>query len=274
MTRFVSGLTAAAALLLLASTAMGAVGWCGQIWPASGTVYTTNDDIAVYVQIWKEGVTDQPGQGDSIEAFLNYKCHDGGTFTEVQMTYNVDIGNNDEYTGTIPKGHGCDTVEFYVRVLDVTDSTECYGQDQNGNDPNFFLPITVVTSRDVTVTFHLCLTEGVTTSGDVCVTGSAPELTSWGDGVTMVQTCPSLSPNLYEVDVLFPAGSNPFVEYKYKKDDCVTWESTGNHSFTIDDSGTTQDLPLDGWEWNTPDCPDCPTAVDGASWGTIKALYR
>jgi hypothetical protein len=274
MTRFASGLLAAALLLTVASAAMGAVGWCGDIYPNHLTPYTTNDDIGVYVQIWKDGYTPGAGAGDSIEAFLNYRCSTGGAFTEVQMTYNVDVGNNDEYMGTIPQGHGCDTVEFYVRVLDVTDSTECYGQDQNGNNPNFFLPITTVTSQDVTVTFHLCLTTGVTTTGDVCVTGGPAELTGWGTGVTMLQTCPSLSPGLYEVDVLFPAGSNPYVEYKYRKDDCVTWESTGNHSFTIDDSGATQDLPLDGWEWVTPDCPDCPTATESTQWGTIKALYR
>jgi hypothetical protein len=274
MTRFASVLLAATVLLALASTAMGAVGWCGQIYPNNGTTYTTADDIAVYVQIWKDGVTNNPGAGDSLEAFLDYRCSGGGAFTEVQMTFNVDVGNNDEYTGTIPQGHGCDTVEFYVRVLDVTDSTECYGQDQLGNNPNFFLPITVVTSQDVTVRFHLCLTTGVTTSGDVCVTGSHAALTDWGSGVAMLQSCPSLSPNLYQVDVLFPAGSNPYIEYKYRTDDCVTWETTGNHSFNIDDSGAFQDLWVDGWEFNTPDCPDCPTATKPVQWGTIKALYK
>jgi hypothetical protein len=121
---------------------------------------------------------------------------------------------------------------------------------------------------------HLCLTTGVTTTGDVCVTGSPPELTGWGTAVTMLQTCPVLSPNLYQADVLFPAGSNPYVEYKYRKDDCETWESTGNHSFTIDDSGGNQDVWTDGWEWNAPNCPDCPTATEPVQWGTIKALYR
>jgi len=132
----------------------------------------------------------------------------------------------------------------------------------------------VVTMQDVMVTFNLCLTEGIDSFFDVCVTGSAPELTTWGDGVLMSQNCPEDSPKLYEVDVLFPAGSTPFVEYKYKKDDCQTWENGGNHSFTIDDSSPTQYLVLDGWEFNTPDCPECPTAVEKSSWGTIKALYQ
>jgi hypothetical protein len=274
MTRFASVVLAATAVLALASTAMGAVGWCGQIYPNNLTAYTSDQDIDVYVQVWKDGCTGPAGPCADVEAYLYYRCKDTGTFTEVAMTYNVPVGNNDEFTGTIPQGHGCDTVEYYVKVLDVTDSAECYGQDQNGNDPNFLLPIIEVTSQDVTVRFHLCLAGDVTTSGDVCVTGNHASLTDWGDGVPMVLSCPTLSPKLYQVDVLFPAGSNPSIEYKYKKDDCQIWESTGNHSFTIDDSGAFQDLWVDGWEYATPDCPDCPTATEPVYWGTIKALYR
>ncbi len=272
--KLVSGLAAAALLITMASSAMGAVGWCGQIWPCNGAMYTSNDDIDVYVQVWKDGCTGPSGPCADVEAYLYYKCVGDVDFTEVPMVYNVPVGNNDEYKGTIPAGHGCDQVEFYVKVVDVTDATECYGQDQCGNDPNFVIDITQVTSQDVTVRFHLCLTSGVETTGDVCVTGSHDVLTNWGSGVVMSLSCPENSPKLYQVDVLFPAGSNPYVEYKYRKDDCETWEGTGNHSFTIDDSGAFQDLWIDGWEFNTPDCPDCPTSTSPAQWGAIKALYR
>ncbi|MFH1501519.1 MAG: carbohydrate-binding module family 20 domain-containing protein [Candidatus Eisenbacteria bacterium] len=132
----------------------------------------------------------------------------------------------------------------------------------------------LVTAQDVTVTFTLCLTNGIDSFFDVCVTGGHPALTSWGAGVLMSQPCPIVSPKLYTVDVMFPAGSDPFVEYKYKKDDCATWESTGNHTFNIDDSAPFQDLWVDGWEYGTPDCPDCASSVEDASWGIIKGLYR
>jgi hypothetical protein len=269
----------ATALLVLgfASVSMGAIGYCGNIYPCNGAVYTSADDIPVYVQVWKDGCTDSSGTGPcaDIEAYLYYRCKDTGSFTEIPMTYNVDIGNNDEFTGTIPSGHGCDTLEFYVMVIDIVDPDTCYGGDQCSNGPNFFLPITEVTSQDVTVTFHMCLTSGVETSGDVCITGSAPELTSWGSGVPMSLSCPSCDSKLYQVDVLFPAGSSPYVEYKYRKDGCVTWEGTGNHSFTIDDTNPTYDLPYaDGWEYITPDCSGCTSATEKAKWGTIKALYR
>ncbi len=274
MSRFASILASLAIIVALASTAMGAVGWCGNIWPNNGTPYTSADDIDVYVQVWKEGVTDQPGQGPDIAASLFYRCTGDPDFIEVAMTYNTDAGNNDEYTGVIPAGHGCSEIEYYIVVVDLTDGAECFGNDQGGAPPNFFLPITEVTAQAVTVTFHLCLTGDIETTGAVCVVGNQVPLTSWGAGVPMFFTCEPQSPKLYQVDVLFPTASNPYVEYKYKKDECETWESTGNHSFLIDDSESTMDLWIDGWEWAEPDCPPCASPVEGATWGTIKAIYR
>jgi hypothetical protein len=150
----------------------------------------------------------------------------------------------------------------------------CSGQDQNSNDPPFFITITSVTAQDVTVAFHLCLSGGVETSGDICVTGDHDEITNWGSGVVMAQECPDTSANVYTVDVLFAAGSNPSVQYKYRKDGCETWESTGNHTFDIDDSNPEMDVPIDSWEYQTMDCPSCDTPVDKSSWGTVKTLYR
>jgi hypothetical protein len=132
----------------------------------------------------------------------------------------------------------------------------------------------VVTLQDVVVTFTLCLPDSIDSFFDVCVTGSQDALTNWGDGVVMGQPCPQVSPKLYQVDVMFPAGSDPYVEYKYKKDDCATWESTGNHSFMIDDSDPFQVLLVDGWEYATPTCPGCGTPVESTSWGTLKAIYK
>jgi hypothetical protein len=131
----------------------------------------------------------------------------------------------------------------------------------------------VFTQQDVTVTFTVCAPDSVQAT-DMCVTGSHPAIGSWMVGVDMFQLCPDVSPGLWTVDVTFPAGSDPFVEYKYKKDGCTTWESTGNHSFTIDDSSATQVLPIDGWEYIPPECPDCMSPVEDSSWGTVKSMYR
>jgi hypothetical protein len=132
----------------------------------------------------------------------------------------------------------------------------------------------VVTQYPVDVFFTLCLPDTIDSFFDICVTGSHDVLTNWGDGVLMYQPCPDISPKLYEVSVTFPAGSTPYVEYKYKKDDCQTWEDGWNHSFTIDDEFMLQILPWDGWEYIPPECPDCSSPVEDSSWGTIKSLYK
>jgi hypothetical protein len=74
MKRFASIAAVVVLLVVFASTAMGAVGWCGNIWPNNGVTYSSNDNIDAYVQVWKEGVTDTVGQGADIEAYLYYKC--------------------------------------------------------------------------------------------------------------------------------------------------------------------------------------------------------
>ena len=132
----------------------------------------------------------------------------------------------------------------------------------------------VVTQQDVLVTFTVCLPDSVDSFFDVCVTGSHASLTNWGFGILMGQPCPDIQAKLWTVDVMFPAGSDPFVEYKYKKDDCQTWESTWNHAFSIDDSSPTQILLPDVWEYLATECPDCTSPVEDASWGTIKSIYR
>lgn len=274
MNRFAS-LIAAVLLVAVATTAMGAIGWTGGIWPTNGNVYTSAQDIDVYVQVYKDGCTNaDPGAACAdIDARLYWRCTGDPSFNFIQMVYNVDQGNNDEFTGQIPAGHGCSEVEFYVEIEDLTDNETLYPQDQNNNDPNFFLPITAVTAQDVLVTFQLCIPEG--SLGGVCVTGSDAAITNWSQpGLAMSQPCPGVSPNLYVGNATFLAGTNPVVQYKYQKDDCNTWDGDPNHEFTIDDSGATQTLALDTWGWGVPDCVECGSPVEDASWGTVKALYR
>lgn len=263
-------------LLALSSSAM-AIGWCGDHYPNSGTSFTPADNITVYAKIWEPGVTDQVGQGVGVTATLNWRCVGDPGFTSIAMSYLGDSGDNDEYTATIPGGHGCGEIECYVEFQydDGIDPVEyCYAPDQNGHPTNHFYPISGL-SQDVTVTFHLCLTEGIDSFFDVCVTGNRPELTNWSSpGVLMHLSCPEVSPKLYEVDVTFPAGSSDYVEYKYQKDDCTTWDCDPNHSFIIDDLAPTMDLWIDVWCWGVNDCPECPSPVEQSTWGVIKAIYK
>ena len=254
MKKVLTFILAATALIALSGVSEAAVGWSGNIWPTSGATYTSDNDIAVYYQIWKEGYTDSDGQGDSLSATLYYGPSNAGPWTPLAMGYWGDVGNNDEYRGDIPSSALTGTeIWFYCEVLDLTDMSTAQGQDQASNDPPFMLNITPVLGQDVMVYFRLCLPpegndEFDPAPGDVCVVGDAAELTSWGAGVPMVQPCAGASPLYYEVGILFSAGANPAIQYKYKKNDCVNWEYVDNRLATIDDSGPTYIIPwVDHW---------------------------
>ena len=61
MKRFASIVVASVILLALAGTAAANIGWAGGIWPVNGTGYSSNDNIDVYVQVWKDGCTGAAG---------------------------------------------------------------------------------------------------------------------------------------------------------------------------------------------------------------------
>lgn len=76
------------------------IGWAGHLWPPTLTI-TINalQSQRVYAQVWVDGVTNQPGQGPGVIAQFAYgpSGSDPATWTWVPMTYNTDVGNNDEY---------------------------------------------------------------------------------------------------------------------------------------------------------------------------------
>jgi hypothetical protein len=136
-------------------------------------------------------------------------------------------------------------------------------------------PAATTTSRAVTVTFQMCLPESVSTTGTVCVIGNQEPLGAWSTGVNMNQPCPDTSPKTYSVDVTFPSGSPTLVEYKYKKDDCGTWEDAiSNRQLVLSDASPTQVVPLDVWNNDLSGCSGCLAPVKPTSWGAIKALYH
>lgn len=277
MKRLASVLLAGVVLVALTASAAGQIGWCGGHYPNHGTSFSPIEDITIYARIWISGVTTPAGQAPGITADLYWRCVGDPSFNVTPMTYLGDVGEDDEYTATILGGHGCDEIECYVH-FQYDDGTkviyDCYAEDQNGHQPNHFYPISGL-AQDVTVWFQLCLPEGIDSFFDVCVTGSRPELTNWSSpGVYMYQPCPVASPKLYEVGVTFPAGSSDFAEYKYQKDDCATWDCDPNHTVIIDDTNPDMYLPVDVWCWGVNDCPDCPSPVEDATWGTIKAIYK
>jgi hypothetical protein len=273
----------AAVLVAFIGTSHAAIGWAGQIWPVHDHTVTEGGDVDVYVQIWKDGYTSNPGRGDSISATLYYGPN-GGPYSSVAMSYNTDKGNNDEYVGYIPSTaiEGQAEIWFYCDVYDSTDASTYTGaQDQNSNDPPFKLNITPALNQNVMVYFIMCMPpEGHDLydpdPGDVCITGDHAEITNWGSGVQMYRPCEEYSPQFYEVGVQFLAGGNPIVQYKYRHHDCVDWEAGGNHQVTIDDTQSTFIIPwVDHFSYyEGDDCPICGVGAESTTWGNIKQMYK
>lgn len=134
---------AGAALLLLCGLtlpAAAAVGWVGNLWPASGSTSTivSGTPFDVYVQVWKEGVTDSEGQGLDITCTVHWgkvAAFGGawGPVSDTPMTYNTDVDNNDEYKATLTPGPGL--YEFTAFCTDLTDDppTDTWSDLPSGN---------------------------------------------------------------------------------------------------------------------------------------------
>ena len=82
---------------------LAALGWVGSMWPAGGSSnqVTVGGSFDVYVQVYKSGVTESAGQGASITCTLvwapvPYFGGTWGTTINTTMTFNAQIGNNDE----------------------------------------------------------------------------------------------------------------------------------------------------------------------------------
>ncbi|MBC8382720.1 MAG: PKD domain-containing protein, partial [Candidatus Cloacimonetes bacterium] len=229
-------------ILALAGSLHAAIGWSGNIWPNSYTDHTNGLDITVYYQIWKDGVTSLPGQGDSISATIYYKTQSQTSYTSELMTFNVDIGDNDEYYGVIPNSifNTGDTIFFYCEGYDSTDGTFSYGTDQNGagpfdvNNPGEYYIIAGL-NQDVTVTFQV----DMSVVGPIEPVSAAGSFNGWSPGIDVLT---NQGNDLYAGDILFAAGTNPSQEYKFVNGG--NWEDLiGNRTLTIDDSSPTMVLP-------------------------------
>ncbi len=230
-------------LFTFTAAAHAVIGWSGNIWPNSGSDQTNGLDINVYYQIWKDGVTNLPGRGDSLAAKLYYRTQDQGTYLTRNMLFNVDVGNNDEYYAIIQNVHfnTGDTIFFYCEGYDSTDATYSYGTDQSGAGPftdvnpgEYY--IVAGLNQDVTVTFQvdMSLVDSVNT---VSVAGS---FNGWTPGIDTLSDVSG--DNIYKGNVLFPAGSNPNQEYKFVNG--ANWEDQiGNRQVIIDDTSPTMILP-------------------------------
>jgi len=230
--------------ILVISFLNALIGWSGNIWPNSETFQIDGQDITIYYQIWKDGITPGEGQGVDISAKLYYKLSTQTEYVEVDMPYLGEVGNNDEYSTSIPNSFFSenDIVNFYCEGYDASDETYSYGTDQNGagpfdaENPGIYY-IGSPTEQDVTVTFQVNMSL-VDEIFDVSVAGTFNEWTSGQDLLTDPDT-----DEIYTGDVLIPAGSSQNQEYKFINGG--QWEDQiGNRSFIVDDSSPTQILDV------------------------------
>ncbi len=86
------------------------IGWANLQFPPSGTI-TVGESLRVYAQVWADGVTNSPGPGTGMKAWIGWNSSNTNpaTWTNwVEAVYNVDVGNNDEFMAdigaTLPPG--------------------------------------------------------------------------------------------------------------------------------------------------------------------------
>ena len=239
-------LTVFATLLCIAGSEFAVIDWAGNTWPNSEANLVPTGNVDVYVQVYKAGVTDVVGAGADIAIDMQLINSAGDSFS-VPMTFLNDIGSNDEYTGQIPQSMlaGSTWVDAEIIVSDLSDMTTYVAvTDQAGNVSPFHYNVVNVLPSDVDVTFSVCMS-GEEFTGLPCVIGDAAEIGAWGTGVNMTQ----VDGDLFEVTITFLAGSNPNFEYKFKKNDCVDWETVGNRLVSLPTDSTIP-VVLETQSWN------------------------
>ncbi len=132
-------LMALVGVLLTTATTLAALGWVGNMFPRPGlgspATITAGGSFDVYVQVWKDGVTTPAGQGANITCTLHWGQVNsfGATWfnvTDTSMSYNTDIGNNDEYVATITPGAGL--YEYTANCTDTSDGATLWQGDGIG----------------------------------------------------------------------------------------------------------------------------------------------
>ncbi|MCC7429428.1 hypothetical protein IT568_01160 [bacterium] len=238
------------------NVAGAAVGWCGGNWPNSGSTHASNSPITVYFQVWKAGTTTSPGAGANLSCNLFYREAGTTTYTSIAMPYFGDAGGggNDEFSASIPSSalSGVIAVEFYVRVFDSTDFTDCYGNDQNGFGPMTDVNpgtynVTQATGQAVDVTFSVDMSAfcAISSYNFVKATGS---FTGWDTGAGAVSLSDPDNDKIWTGTHNFASGVNPQQEYKFiyqATGGTTQWEDalSSNRVLNINDTNPTQVLP-------------------------------
>ncbi|MBA4251850.1 MAG: hypothetical protein C0425_09625 [Chlorobiaceae bacterium] len=101
-----NALTTSPFSLTFAFNTSDTIGFGNLQWPLN-PVILRQDSVTVYGQIFVNGLTNAPGRGAGINAWLGWSNTNSNpnTWTNwIPATYNVDVGNNDEYQANIGAG--------------------------------------------------------------------------------------------------------------------------------------------------------------------------
>jgi hypothetical protein len=152
------------------------IGWANLQWPGNGTINTCNL-YGVYAQIWIDGVTNSPGAGDNITAWIGLSTEntDPSTWTETiwhSASFNAQVGNNDEFWydfSNLPAG------TYYIASrFKYACSPYYYGGFQGGawngtSNVNAQLTVNAITMPSGNTTQYMCSTSPFTTLNDLNV---------------------------------------------------------------------------------------------------------
>lgn len=243
--------------LVAVTSASASIDWMGNEWPYANSTVSDSDDLTIFIQVYKAGVTDSPGQGAEISGTLEIP---NISFNE-PMVYNTDYGNNDEYMVTVPQ-ELLGSVSYLDVQMDFVDQS-----DDTHYNYYFVYNVSHPGVLDINVTFSLCL-DGVEYAGIPCITGSNPALGDWVNGVALN----NVEGDLWSATVLFSSASVQPIEYKYKRNGCGIWEDIPNRTLELPTNTTTLVLDTVAWE-NGPGICD-PVATVKTDWSSLKAQYR
>lgn len=137
-----------------AATTAYSIGWANLQWPPSmnHTISAVNRTENIYGQIWIDGVTSQPGATPGLLAQVGFGPN-GSTpddsWTWEPMSFNGDIGNNDEYVGSLlPDMLG--NYDYTTRYSGDGGATWFYAVNGPEGSPDPTGDLTVVAGADTT----------------------------------------------------------------------------------------------------------------------------
>jgi hypothetical protein len=189
--------------------------------PNTGSI-CTNGSFSAYGQVYEPGVTPAAGAGIGLVAEIGYSSINSNPNTWTNWssaTFNIQVGNNDEFTGTIS---GLTSGTYYYTFRYSLNGCAY----QYGGSPNGFWNGTTQTSGVLTV-FGTTITSG-TVGGSAALT-----------------QCAGGNPGLFTVGV--PSGGNGTYTYQWEQSDGCT----GTWVNAIAEFGITNTLDFNAPQLNT-----------------------